>query len=428
VFFRNSACLACGTALGYDPDRARLLPLLPAPRAGLWVPAVGPKRGAPRYRRCPNLDGPAGCNWLLPEADGPGTLCRCCRLNRTLPDLSVAENALWFGRIAQAQRRLLSLLIALGLPTPSRADDPQRGLAFDLLRQLPDGPAVVTGHADGVITLDVAEADDAQREQRRDALGEPYRTLLGHLRHESGHFYWQRLVDGGAWLAPFRALFGDERADYAAALRVHYANGAPADWSDRHVSSYASCHPWEDWAETWAHYLHLVDTLDTARGFGLHGGQVELRYERWTAADLALPDGSGDALQDAPAASALAMDGAAAFLDLVNGWMELTGVLNELSRSMGLADFYPFVLSRPALRKLFVVHRLVQSLAPARAQALAALGVAPRPPRRRLGAAAAAPAGDQRATASSGPSDPAAGLPAATGVPAGSRPAGDGGR
>lgn len=350
VFFRNSTCLACGTPLGYEPASARLLPLAPASTPGLWVAATG-RRRTPHWRRCSNLDSAAGCNWLLPEREGAGSQCRCCRLTRTLPDLAVPENQQWWGQIATAQRRLVSMLIALGLPTLSCTEDPQHGLAFDLLRQLPDGATVLTGHADGVITLDVAEADDAQREQRRQALGEPYRTLLGHLRHESGHYYWQRLVDGTPWLDPCRALFGDDRADYGAALQRHYAQGPAADWPDHHVSPYASSHPWEDWAETWAHYLHLVDTLDTARGFGLHGGQVELRYERWTPADVSMGDmPPGD---DAPG-----------FVDLVNGWMELTGVLNELSRSMGLADFYPFVLSRPALRKLHFVHRLVQAQRP----------------------------------------------------------------
>ena len=192
------------------------------------------------------------------------------------------------------------------------------------------------------------EQRQCQREQRRDALHEPYRTLLGHLRHESVHYYWQRLVDGSDWLAPFRTLFGDERVDYGSALQRHYDSGPPADWGARHVRPYASSHPWEDWAETWAHYLHLVDTLDTARGFGLDGERVELHYERWHAADL-------DADQDADPQG---------FVDLVNGWMELTGVLNELSRSMGLPDFYPFVLSRTALPKLHLVHRIVQAQQP----------------------------------------------------------------
>ena len=342
VFFRNSQCLACHAPLGYDPERARLLPLQPADQAGLWVAACG-GNPTPRYRRCATLDNGSACNWLLPEADGGHAQCRCCRLTRTLPDLSVEDNALRWGRIATAQRRLVSMLIVLGLPVQPPANDPVLGLCFDLLGQLPGGAPVVTGHADGVVTLDIAEADDAQREKRRNELREPYRTLLGHLRHESGHYYWQRLVDNSPWLEPYRAVFGDERADYGAALKEHYEDGPPADWCGRYVTAYASSHPWEDWAETWAHYLHLVDTLDTARGFGMDSERVDLHYERWNAADL-------EADHDAEG-----------FVNLVNGWMELTGVLNELSRSMGLADFYPFVLSRLALRKLHLVHCIVQA-------------------------------------------------------------------
>ena len=377
VFFRNSQCLACHTQLGYDPERARLLPLEPADRPGLWL-AAGSRRRMPRYRRCANLDSASACNWLLPEADGADAQCRCCRLTRTLPDLSIEENQLRWGRIATAQRRLVSMLIVLGLPAKPPGTDPVLGLSFDLLCQLPGGAPVVTGHADGVITLDMAEADDAQREKRRNDLREPYRTLLGHLRHESGHYYWQRLVDNSPWLEPYRALFGDERSNYRAALKQHYNNGPPASWCDRHVTAYASSHPWEDWAETWAHYLHLVDTLDTARGFGMDSERVELHYERWHAADL-------EAEHDADPEG---------FVDLVNGWMELTGVLNELSRSMGLADFYPFVLSRLALRKLHLVHRIVQAQQPQ-----APLGHQPAPNPPGLSAPGAPPAGPAHSSA-----------------------------
>ncbi len=353
VFFRNSTCLACQTPLGYDPEGRLLRPLQPAaapnaPETGLWQP-WGSDENAPRYRRCANLDTAAACNWLVPAAAdtpaaAPTLLCRCCRLTRTVPDLTLENGALWWNRIEMAKRRLVSSLIALGLPVFSKVDeDPEHGLVVDLLRAGPEGPPVITGHADGVITLDVAEADDAWREQRRTALAEPYRTLLGHLRHETGHYYWQRLVEHSPWLAPWRTVFGDERQDYAAALKTHYEQGPPVDWAERHVSAYASSHPWEDWAETWAHYLHLVDTLDTARSFGVDGEHVELRYERYGVAALV------DTQDNEPQS----------FLRLINSWMELTGVLNELSRSMGVADFYPFVLSVPAVRKLHLVHRIV---------------------------------------------------------------------
>lgn len=346
IFFRNSQCLACGTPLGYDPERRRLLPLEPATAEGTWRRAGGGSR-AQQYRRCANLDTAAACNWLVERRDR-NPLCRCCRLTRTLPDLSVPGNDVFWGRIEAAKRRLVSSLLGLGLPVRSKQlEDPARGLAFDLLRSPPEGPLVVTGHADGVITLDVEEADDAIREQRRQSLFEPYRTLLGHLRHEVGHYYWLRLVKDTPWEERARALFGDERADYAAALQRHYAQGPPEDWRSRYVSTYASAHPAEDWAETFAHYLHVVDTFDTAASFGLDAARVELAYERFPAEIL-----EGET-----------PEAAEAFLDFIGGWMELTGVLNELSRSMGLADFYPFVLSGLAVRKLHLVHRIVRGQA-----------------------------------------------------------------
>ena len=372
VFFGNSLCLACGTPLGYDPARRELLALEPVedssemqsrPATGLWRRADGGP-GAERFWRCSNLATAALCNWLVAEQDTLpqlAPLCRCCRLTRTLPDLSVPEHALWWNRIEEAKRRLVSSLIGLNLPIQSKTEDAAQGWVFDLLRSAPGQPPVVTGHDDGVITLDVHEADNACREQRRTQLAEPYRTLLGHLRHESGHYYWQRLVEQGIWLEPFRALFGDDRQDYAVALERHYAQGAPADWGVRFVSAYASSHPWEDWAETWAHYLHMVDTLDTARSFGLDGERVELSYERFGVDLLADADLQEPAQEPAqPQRQQRRQE----FLRLLNGWMELTGVLNELSRSMGVADFYPFVLSAAVVKKLYLVHRVIAAGAP----------------------------------------------------------------
>ncbi|RZL40686.1 MAG: hypothetical protein EOP35_00190, partial [Rubrivivax sp.] len=236
IFFRNSQCLACGRPLGYDAERGRLLALERAPGRAVkngWREAGVPARRAPRYARCANLDTAAACNWLLDAADvqSGATLCRCCRLTRTVPDLTQPGADIWWCRIEQAKRRLVSQLIGLKLPVQSKAEVPEGlGLAFDLLLSPPEGPAVITGHADGVITLDASEADDARREQRRGHLGESYRTLLGHLRHETGHYYWQLLVEPTEWLEPVRALFGDDRQDYSAALQKHYAGGPPADW------------------------------------------------------------------------------------------------------------------------------------------------------------------------------------------------------
>ena len=347
IFFGNSQCLACNTPLGYEPELRALRPLTPGRFKGSWRLLPRSASTGMLYRRCGNFANAAACNWLVPcDARGvaENPLCRACRLNRTIPDQSLPENqALWF-RFEEAKRRLVSSLIALKLPLRSRvSEDTEHGLAFDLLRAPPEGPPVVTGHSDGIVTLDLAEADDAVREARRAALHEPYRTLLGHLRHEVGHYYWQRLVSESAWLEPFRSVFGDERADYAAALKQHYDSGPPTDWALRHVSAYASMHPWEDWAETWAHYLHMVDTLDTAISFGLQAETVVLRFDAFPPESLYRRDGEADTR----------------FLEFVNAWAKLTGVLNEFARSMGLADFYPFVLPLAAVAKLHFVHLVV---------------------------------------------------------------------
>jgi len=261
---------------------------------------------------------------------------------RTFP---TPTNRRYWRAIENAKRRLVAQLLAVGLPVQSKVEeDPDRGVMFDFLRSPPEGPRVMTSHGNGLITLNVEEADDAIREKIRHELHEPYRTLLGHFRHEIGHYYWDRLIAGTAWHEKFRALFGDEREDYAAALRRNYESGPPADWRDQHISSYASVHPWEDWAECFAHYLHLVDSLDTALGFGLSGDDIEAEVEPFKPEDLYDPE-------DADAKRVLS---------LVNSWMELVSALNELARSMGQQDFYPFVMSRPVLRKLHFIQLMVK--------------------------------------------------------------------
>ncbi len=360
VFFRNSACLSCGAQLGYDPELTTLIALEEGDTPGSLVRHGD--TGGKHYQRCANFDTAAGCNWLLPHGSTE-PLCRACCVNRTIPDQSDPQNQMLWGRIELAKRRLMSQLLDLGLPALSKEkEDPEHGLAFDFLRALPDEPPVMTGHANGVITLNVEEADDAVREKVRAAMHEPYRTLLGHLRHEVGHYYWDRLIWDSPWLDDFRTLFGDERESYADALKRHYDNGAPADWDQRFVSTYASSHPWEDCAETWAHYLHIEDTLVTALSFGLGAGDVEIDTEPFTKDVLWQPD----------------VAGASEFLELVNAWVELTGVLNELSRSMGVHDFYPFVLNRPVVAKLQFIHCVVrEARAASRARTAPSVPAAP---------------------------------------------------
>lgn len=343
VYFRNSLCLGCKAPLGYETALQQVVSLVPVEGTGSWKLDAEAEPGA-TWKRCANFDSPAGCNWLVPS-DDPEPLCRSCRLNRTIPDLNNPENGLWWRKIENAKRRLVAQLLDLGLPVASKvSEEPETGVMFDFLRSPAKGPRVLTGHANGLITLNIEEADDSKREKIRQEMREPYRTLLGHLRHEIGHYYWDRLVMGTPWLEKFRTLFGDERQDYAAALKRNYEKGPPANWADQHISAYASVHPWEDWAETWAHYLHVVDSLDTALRFGLRGEEVEQDIEPFTVADLYDPK--------APDAQRVIV--------LVNSWVQLTTVLNELARSMGQHDFYPFVMSRPVLRKMHFIQMIVK--------------------------------------------------------------------
>ena len=228
-------------------------------------------------------------------------------------------------------------LLELGLPGVVPGE-----LAFDLLSSTE--VAVTTGHADGVITIDLAESNDASREARRQELGEPYRTMIGHLRHELGHYFQPLIVTGDAAWDACRSRFGDERADYREAMNRHYEHGAPADWPDRFVSAYATMHPWEDWAETFAHYLHIRDTLETAAEYG-----VTVKGPRAVA-----PDAS---LRAAPSADD---DDAITFAELLDDWFPLTYALNAVNRSMGLDDLYPFTLAQPVIDKLEFVHRRVR--------------------------------------------------------------------
>ncbi|WDH37256.1 zinc-binding metallopeptidase family protein [Pseudomonas chlororaphis] len=341
LFFRNSQCLACSAALGYQPEQSRLSSLQPGPEADTWRLDVDPQAGL--FRRCANLDTPAACNWLLP-AHGAATLCVACRLNRTIPDLGVPENPERWRMVEIAKRRLVAQLVSLGLPLIAKAEDEEAGLAFDFVGVDLQGRAPMTGHANGLITLDIKEADDAYREQVRVQMREPYRTLLGHFRHEVGHYYWDRLIAGSHWLEPCRALFGDERASYAEALDRHYQQGAPNDWSQTYVSAYATMHPWEDWAETWAHYLHMMDAVDTALGFGMSAREMDFDYQPFPLDTLYDPQHPGGP----------------AFLSFVNAWIELAGMLNELSRSMGQPDFYPFILPPAVIAKLHFIHLVIQ--------------------------------------------------------------------
>lgn len=346
VYFENTDCTRCGMRLGYLPDIAELSAV--RPDGPNWIALVQP--GA-RHRFCRNWELGA-CNWMLPAGDG-SPYCLACRHNRTIPDLSSPENlAAWY-RIEAAKRRLFYSLLRLCLPTPTRGDGDSEPLVFDFLADPPHGAKVMTGHDNGVITIALTEADDASREAARVSMGELYRTLLGHFRHEAGHYYWDRLVRDGSELDAFRALFGDERIDYGQALQRHYAQGAPPGWQDAYVSSYATMHPREDWAETWAHYLHIIDTLEMASAFGIRI-DPDIADGAAMTADLTFdPHRIGDIQR------------------IIEAWLPLTYAVNSLNRAMGQPDLYPFVIPSPVIGKMGFIHRLVRqsgrTAAPARA-------------------------------------------------------------
>jgi hypothetical protein len=337
IFFENTRCVKCDRALAYLPDLGFMGSLDPAGE-GLWRSPLRLAAGR-TYRLCANYTAQNVCNWAVPQ-DEPDPLCRSCRLTRVIPDLArEGARTAWY-KLEAAKRRVIYSLLHLGVPVVSRSDDPERGLAFEFMAdtQAPGAPPVMTGHSRGMITLNVAEADDAERERRRVQLHEPYRTVLGHFRHEIGHYYWEWLIESGPLLEPFRALFGDERADYTAALERHHEQGAAPDWQNHYVTAYASAHPWEDWAETWAHYLHMTDTLEMAAACGVS-------LAPWHDDD---PQIEAAAIPDKPEH--------ASFAELIDSWFPLTYLLNNLNRGLGLPDGYPFVLSDPALAKLRFVH------------------------------------------------------------------------
>lgn len=339
VFFDNVACVRCGHALGFLPD-VRDLSALELDETRRWR-ALVPTAKERRYNSCRNGIVHQVCNWYVPE-DDPNPYCVACRLNEVIPDLSVPGNLGRWHKLEKAKRRIVYTLMRLALPLDGGPTPTPQPLRFRFLADPLGGPPVLTGHRCGAITVNIVEADDDERERRRLHLREPYRTLLGHLRHEIAHYYWDLLVGEGPRLAGFRELFGDERIDYDSSLRRYYDNGPAADWQTRTVSAYASAHPWEDWAETWAHYLHVVDTVETAASFGiiLKPDHPDARAMTANPVKVADPDTGFD--------------------EVLAHWLPLTSALNSLNRGMGLPDHYPFVLCQPAVDKLRFVHDVVR--------------------------------------------------------------------
>lgn len=322
VYFENTHCVHCKSALGFEPSTLSLLSL---------------SEQSP-HSYCENFQHNI-CNWLVDDNEA-ATSCLSCSLNNTTPDLDNPEHTSYWQKIESAKRRLLYSLLKLKLPVEAKKDNESSGIWFDFLADK-DDHKVMTGHNQGLITLNIAEADSVARESNKKQLGEPYRTLLGHFRHEIGHYYWDHLIaSNDKHLDQCRALFGDDREDYGEALKAHYNRNNDHSWSEDFVSFYASSHPWEDWAETWAHYLHIIDALDTASHFNMEvsrptsGQQVELH-------------------QFDPYHQGVTIN------DIIEHWLPMTYALNSINRSMGLNDFYPFVLAPAVIKKLGFVHKVI---------------------------------------------------------------------
>lgn len=333
VYFENDVCLACDRKLGFLPDRLEHAALEPI-EGERWR-ALTPDGEAGVYRRCRNYAEQSVCNWMVPD-ESRDTYCTACRLNRIIPNLDRPGNREKWLNVEREKRRLIYELLRLGLPFEAKRDNPREGLAFAFMEDAVSngefvdrnwqGGRVFTGHAGGLITINIIEADDAAREAMRQQMNEASRTLLGHFRHEIGHYYWDRLIRDDDRLDSFRALFGDERVDYQAALKRHYRDGPPGDWQQRFISGYATAHPWEDWAECWGHYLQITDALETAHALDM---------------GVARP-------RD--------------FDELIRTWTRVSISVNLMNRSMGLRDAYPFVLNDPVIEKLRYIHELIRNL------------------------------------------------------------------
>ncbi len=338
LHFENTKCEGCGSLLGFLPDLG-VLTVITEAGDGRYHAAASPGR---LFRRCANAEHDA-CNWLVPAEDD-NAYCTACRHVRTIPDLSVPANVTLFRSMLWAQHRLIYAIDRMGLPRPHREPGAEAGgLVFDILADSddPNAPRVLTGHDEGLITMALAEADDAERERRRTSMGEPYRTLLGHFRHEVGHHYWNVLIRDAGRLEECRAVFGDERPDYGEALKAHYARGPNDDWRGRHISHYAAAHAWEDWAESWAHYMHIQDSLEMAESFGF-----EIRPRL-------------DATGELSTHIRLDVYGERDHGRILRAWTPLTVAMNSMNRCMGTPDAYPFVMSEAVAGRLRYLHGLV---------------------------------------------------------------------
>jgi hypothetical protein len=363
LFFESSSCVSCQRVVGLDDAFDKVEPYDFDEEGGCYFKA---RRPAARYQKCDNNANYNVCNGmvnlddLVPEDGNDEVLCFACRFNETVPDLSIVEHIPLWQKMEAAKRRALYTLKALSLPLRNLRQDPENGLSFDFttdrdvndhfVSKLDYSESVFTGHDCGHITINLAEADDVARSQTKHAMNERYRTLLGHFRHELGHYYFDQLIVGSEKKhALSKEYFGDDELDYQESLKKYYENKPADNWRDEFISEYATMHPYEDWAETWAHYMHIMDTLETAKNFSITGSITGDAADAEETDELNLPQDSKFFYSQTSITSVL------------DAWMEFSVILNSLNRSMGMNDAYPFVLSQPVREKISFIHHAIHN-------------------------------------------------------------------
>lgn len=372
LFFENSSCLACKRVTGFIDDFKFLQVFDLDKTTGYFTQADHPQQ---YFKKCHNCMHHNACNGMVEvdiavaKVDIPSkptdiverdVLCFACRFNEVIPDLTVQGHLPLWRKIEIAKRRALYTLNALPLPLRNLEQDPETGLSFDFttdrhvgdhfVSKIQNQPAVMTGHDCGHITVNLSEADDVARSTTRLAMGERYRTLLGHFRHELGHYYFDQLIASEPKNNELcKKYFGDHELSYQESLDRHYKEGAPKNWDENFISEYASMHPWEDWAETWAHYMHIIDTLETAKNYGMTLTENDTAHCGSEVSSLNLPqDQEYFVFQTS-------------FHSIIDAWVSFSIMLNSLNRSMGLQDAYPFVLTQVIRNKLMFIHHAIHN-------------------------------------------------------------------
>ena len=361
LFFESKSCVACERVVGIDDAFNKVEPYNLDKKSGFYFKDNEEK--VP-YQKCDNHAKYQTCNGMVnmdtfvPVPDKDEVLCFACRFNETIPDLSIVEHIPLWKKMEVAKRRAIYTLKALSLPLENILQNEESGLSFDFiadrdvkdhfLTTSEDQDVVFTGHDNGHITINLAEADEVARSNIKLAMSEKYRTLLGHFRHELGHYYFEKLIMGSEKKHELcKKYFGDDDLDYSKALKKYYKNGAPKDWDKHFISQYATMHPYEDWAETWAHYMHIMDTLETAKNFNITGSTTSSAVKNEHVGELNLPQDS------------CFFSSQTSITSILDSWMDFAIILNSLNRSMGMNDAYPFVLTQSVRTKLSFIHHAI---------------------------------------------------------------------